>query len=66
MISKKRSNSSTNITVLKNKRRKVDKFNLSILTRPKKIGQVYVIGSNDFSQCGMDGGLMIMVSLSQT
>jgi regulator of chromosome condensation len=55
MISKKRSNSSTDITVLKNKRSKVGRFNSSIPTRPKEIGQVYVIGSNEFYQCGMDG-----------
>ncbi|CAB4476304.1 hypothetical protein RhiirA5_425938 [Rhizophagus irregularis] len=54
MDSKKQSNSSTNITVLKLKRRKVVKTNLSIPTRSQEIGQVYIIGSNEFSQCGME------------
>lgn len=54
MDSKKRSNSSTNITVLKPKRRKVGKTNLSIPTHSQEIGQVYIIGSNEFSQCGME------------
>ncbi|CAB5391864.1 unnamed protein product [Rhizophagus irregularis] len=55
MDSKKQSNSSTNITVLKLKRRKVVKTNLSIPTRSQEIGQVYIIGSNEFSQCGILG-----------
>lgn len=54
MNSNKRSNTSSNITFLKPKRRKVE-VKLTIPTRPKVIGQVYVIGSNEFSQCGMEG-----------
>jgi len=38
---------------LKPKRRKGDTFTVSIPTCPKRIGQVYAIGSNDISQCGM-------------
>ncbi|UZO19005.1 uncharacterized protein OCT59_010310 [Rhizophagus irregularis] len=55
MDSKKQSNSSTNITVLKLKRRKAVKTNLSIPTHSQEIGQVYIIGSNEFSQCGTLG-----------
>jgi len=35
------------------KRRKGDTFTVPIPTRPKRVGQVYAIGSNDMSQCGM-------------
>ncbi|PKY47401.1 RCC1/BLIP-II [Rhizophagus irregularis] len=41
--------------LLKPKRRKGDTFTVPIPTRSQQIGQVYVIGSNEFSQCGMEG-----------
>lgn len=41
--------------LLKPKRRKGDTFTVPIPTRPQQICQVYVIGSNEFSQCGMEG-----------
>ena len=38
----------------KPKRRKGDTFSLNIPTRQQKIGQVFVIGSNEFSQGGVE------------
>ncbi|RGB37324.1 regulator of chromosome condensation 1/beta-lactamase-inhibitor protein II [Rhizophagus diaphanus] len=38
--------------ILKSKRRKWNTFIVPIPTLPKRIGQVYAIGSNDMSQCG--------------
>lgn len=39
--------------LLRPKRRKGDTFTIPIPTRPQKIGRVYAIGSNEFSQCGI-------------
>jgi hypothetical protein len=41
------------------KRRKWNNFTVPIPTRPKRIGQVYAIGSNDMSQCGSIEGTEI-------
>jgi regulator of chromosome condensation len=41
--------------LLKPKRRKGDNFTLSIPSRSKQICQVFAIGSNEFTQCGMEG-----------
>ncbi|CAB4478753.1 unnamed protein product [Rhizophagus irregularis] len=41
-----------NTQILNSKRRKWNTFIVPIPTLPKRIGQVYAIGSNDMSQCG--------------
>ncbi|PKY52941.1 hypothetical protein RhiirA4_470881 [Rhizophagus irregularis] len=43
-----------NTQILNAKRRKWNTFIVPIPTFPKRIGQVYAIGSNDMSQCGVD------------
>ncbi|GES78269.1 Ran GDP/GTP exchange factor [Rhizophagus clarus] len=50
--------------LLKPKRRKGDTFTVPIPTRPQQIGQVYVIGSNELSQCDISAGSLHNAALT--